>query len=68
MERYIKEYANAKIKATRQCKLMNSQYKKRIIERINKALYLRNKEMIAADEAIEAILNAEQSVCGEGLQ
>jgi hypothetical protein len=66
MERYIKEYANAKIKEIRQCKLMNSQYKKRIIERINKALYLRNKEMIAADEAIEAILNAEQSVCGEG--
>jgi len=66
MERYIKEYANAKIKATRQCESMNNQYKKRIIERINKALYLRNKEMITADEAIGTIFNAEQSVCEEG--
>lgn len=66
MERYIKEYANAKIKATRQCKLMNSQYKKRIIEMINKAIYLKNKGMITVDEAIETILSAEQSVCGEG--
>ena len=66
MERYIKEYANAKIKATKQCELMKKQYKKQIIERINKAIYLKNKGMITVDEAIETILSAEQSVCGEG--
>ena len=66
MERYIKEYANAKIEATKQCEWMNNQYKKQIIERINKAIYLKNKGMITVDEAIETILSAEQSVCGEG--
>ena len=58
MERYIKEYANAKIKATKQCELMQKEYKKQIIQKINKALKLRDAELITIDETIKTILEA----------
>jgi hypothetical protein len=58
MERFIKEYANAKIKATKQCELMQKEYKKQIIQKINKALKLRDAELITIDETIKTILEA----------
>lgn len=58
MERYIKEYANARIKETNANELMQDQYKQRTIEKINKALKLRDAELITIDETIKTILEA----------
>ena len=58
MERFIKEYANTKIKEINANKLMQIGYKKQTIEKINKALNLRSNYLITIDEAIKVILEA----------
>jgi hypothetical protein len=58
MERYIKEYANARIKETNANELMQREYKKQIIQKINKALNLRSNYLITIDETIKTILEA----------
>lgn len=64
MERYIKEYANAKRKATEQY-AFDAALKERIIEIINCALQGREREFITADEAIRLILEAESRTISE---
>ena len=58
MERYIKEYANARIKETNENELMQSKYKKQTIEQIKKALELKTRGLITTNETIKLILNA----------
>lgn len=55
MERYIKEYANARIKDVKTNKLM---HKNLIVKKIEKVLELRTAGLITANEAIRAILEA----------
>lgn len=58
MERYIKEYANARIKELKDNQLMQSQYKYLIFDKIMKALELRAMGLITINETIKAILEA----------
>lgn len=55
-ERYIKEYANACIREIEGNDLMKSNVKNKAIEKIDKAVKLRDRGVIAADEAIKTIL------------
>lgn len=56
VERYIKEYANACKRAIKENDLMGSNAKNKAIEKINKAVKLRDRGLITADEAIKIIL------------
>lgn len=56
VERYIKEYANACIREIEENDLMKSNVKNKAIEKIDKAVKLRDRGVIAADEAIKTIL------------
>ena len=58
MERYVKEYASAKIKAIKENELMQIVIKNSAIERIEKALKFRDNGMITADETIKIILES----------
>lgn len=58
MERYIKEYAAARIKELKDNKLIQTKYEQPIIERIEKALKFRKAGHITPDEAIRIILEA----------
>lgn len=58
MERYIKEYASARIKDTKENELMQSRYKESKINKIERVLSLRSSGLITADEAIKLILEA----------
>lgn len=55
-ERYIKEYANDCKRKIEENNLIRSNLKNKIIAKINKAVKLRDKELITADEAIKIIL------------
>ena len=55
-ERYITEYANSCKREIEENNLMKSNIKNRAIAKINKAVKLRNKGLITADEAIKTIL------------
>lgn len=55
-ERYIKEYANDCIREIKENDLMKSNVKNKTIEKINKAVKLRDRGLITADEAIKIIL------------
>lgn len=57
MERYIREYANAKKNLISTNNEMNEERKIKAIERINKVLKMREKEFITIDETILEILN-----------
>lgn len=57
MERYIREYANAKKNLISTNNEMNEERKIKAIERINKVLKMREKELITIDETILEILN-----------
>lgn len=56
VERYIKEYANACIREIEENDLMRSNMKNKAIEKIDKAVKLRDGGLITADEAIKTIL------------
>ena len=56
VERYIKEYANACKKAIKSNIQMETDVKNHIIEIINKAIKLRDRGLITADETIKIIL------------
>lgn len=56
VERYIKEYANACIREIEENDLMKSNVKNKAIEKIDKAVKLRDGGLIAADEAVKTIL------------
>jgi len=58
MERYIKEYASAKIKKVNANELMQDEFKKQTIEKINKALKQKEIGLITIDETIKTILEA----------
>ena len=55
-ERYIKEYANDCMRKIEENNLMGSNVKNKAIAKINKAVKLRDKGVITADEAIKIIL------------
>lgn len=55
-ERYIKEYANDRMRKIEENNLMGSNVKNKAIAKINKAVKLRDKGVITADEAIKIIL------------
>ncbi len=55
-ERYIKEYANDCKRKIEENNLMESNVKNKAIAKINKAVKLRDKGLITADEAIKIIL------------
>ena len=55
-ERYIKEYANDCKRKIEENNLIRINLKNKIIAKINKAVKLRDKELITADEAIKIIL------------
>lgn len=55
VERYIIEYANAKIKAITANELMNGGIKNELIRRIDRAVNYRKLGYITADEAIMII-------------
>ena len=55
-ERYIKEYANDCKRKIEGNNLMGSNVKNKTIAKINKAVKLRDKGLITADEAIKIIL------------
>lgn len=55
-ERYIKEYANDCKRKIEENNLMGSNVKNKTIAKINKAVKLRDKGVITADEAIKIIL------------
>ena len=57
MERYIKEYADAKKKQILTNKVMTEERRIKAIGRINKALKMCEKEFITTDETILEILN-----------
>lgn len=56
VERYIKEYANDCKRKIEENNLMWSNVKNKAIAKINKAVKLRDKGLITADEAIKIIL------------
>lgn len=56
VERYIKEYANACKRKIEENNLMASNEKNNAAEKINKAVNLRDRGLITADEAIKIIL------------
>ena len=55
VERYIIEYANAKIKAITANELMNGGIKNELIRRIDRAVNMRRLGQITQDEAIMII-------------
>ena len=55
-ERYIKEYANDCKSTIEANDLMGSNLKNKAVAKINKAVKLRDKGLITADEAIRIIL------------
>ena len=55
-ERYIEEYANDCKRKIEKNNLMGSKVKNKTIAKINKAIKLRDKGLITADEAIKIIL------------
>lgn len=55
-ERYIKEYANDCKRKIEENDLMGSNLKNKVVAKINKAVKLRDKGLITADEAIRIIL------------
>lgn len=56
VERYIKEYADDCKRKIEENNLMRSNVKNKAIAKINKAVKLRDKGLIPADEAIKIIL------------
>lgn len=56
VERYIKEYVNACKRKIEESNLMAINIKNKIVSKINKAVKLRDRELITADEAIKIIL------------
>ena len=56
MERFIKEYANHQKSIIIHNDLIKQDIKVRALEKIDKALRLREREVITADEAIRTIL------------
>lgn len=56
VERYIKEYANDCKRKIEENNLMESNVKNKAIAKINKAVKLRDKGLITADETIKIIL------------
>ena len=58
MERYIKEYAAAKTKRLKENDLMQPGIKDLMLDRIAKAIALRERGLITADETIRMILEA----------
>ena len=57
VERYIREYANAKRKAYENNSLINSGIRAELLRRIDRALKMREKCFITADEAMKIIGN-----------
>lgn len=55
-ERYIKEYVNDCKRKIEENNLMGSNVKNKAITKINKAVKLRDRGLITADEAIKIIL------------
>lgn len=55
-ERYIKEYANNCKREIEENNLMGSNIKNKAVAKINKAVKLRDRGLITADEAIKIIL------------
>jgi hypothetical protein len=58
MERFIKEYANHKKNDCNHNELMTKECKDKTINTIDKALKLRDKELITISETIKIILEA----------
>lgn len=58
MERYIKEFASARIKEVKTNDLIQENIKKSIINQIEYALKYREKGIITANETIKMILEA----------
>ena len=58
MERFIKEYANYKKNNYNNNKLMQQELKNNAIDRINKALKLKENGLITIDEVIKIILES----------
>lgn len=58
MERYVREYAKARIKDAKDNQLMRDDIKNLITEKIERAMYLRMRGIITANEAIKMILEA----------
>ena len=58
VERFIKEYANYKKNDYKSNELMKEDYKIKAINKIDRALTLRERGMITVDEAIRTILEA----------
>ena len=56
MERFIKEYANYKIKDINNNQIMIKEVKNEKIDKINKVLRLRKNGLITIDETIKIIL------------
>ena len=56
VERYIKEYANDCKRKIEENNIMEANVKSKAITKINKAMKLRDRELITADEAIKIIL------------
>ena len=57
-ERYITEYANAKIKDAKENPLMQAVIKEKIISGVERAVRLRVKGLITVNETIKMILEA----------
>ena len=55
MERYIKEYANAKIKSWNENELMRSDIREKYIVIVNNVLRQRERGLITVDEALMLI-------------
>lgn len=58
MERYIKEYANDRIKEINNNKLIQDEFKKQTIEQIKKSIIYRERGLITINETIKLILDA----------
>ena len=55
MERFVKEYANYLKKEIKSNDLMQEKYKTEKLEKIEKILRMRNRNLISANEAIKTL-------------
>jgi len=58
MARFVKEYANSKIKRVKENKLMQDKYKQETISRIEHAIKLFDQYMLSVDEVMRIIVES----------
>ena len=56
VERFITEYANACKREIKESNIIGENFRDEVIGKINQAIYLRDRRLITADEAVRMIL------------